>query len=104
MTNDKLRQLIAEQNDESERQTAYRAKEIIREIAGFQQAKLDADKKIAGLREESMASDSMLRATLRSGPIRPQRRASRAMQIPQRHISIGSGCVITCRKNIRSLS
>lgn len=52
MTNDKLRQLIAEQNDESERQTAYRAKDIIREIAGLQQAKLDADKKIAGLREE----------------------------------------------------
>lgn len=52
MTNDKLRQLIAEQNDESERQTAYRAKDIIREIAGLQQAKLDADKKIAGLRDE----------------------------------------------------
>lgn len=52
MTNEKLRQLIAEQNEESERQTAYRAKEIIREIARFQQAKIDADKEIAGLREE----------------------------------------------------
>ena len=52
MTNEKLRQLIAEQNDESERQTAYRAKEIIRQIAACQQAKVDADKEIAGLREE----------------------------------------------------
>lgn len=52
MTNDKLRQLIAEQNENSERETAYRAKEIIREIAACQQAKVDADKQIAGLREE----------------------------------------------------
>ena len=52
MTNDKLRQLIAEQNDESERLTASRAKAIIRQIAQCQQAKLDADKEIAGLREE----------------------------------------------------
>jgi hypothetical protein len=52
MTNEKLRQLIAEQNDESERHTASRAKEIIREIAACQQAKVDADKEIAGLREE----------------------------------------------------
>lgn len=52
MTNDKLRQLIAEQNDESERDAARRAKDIIRQIAACQQAKVDADKEIAGLREE----------------------------------------------------
>lgn len=52
INNDKLKQLIARQNERFEEDAAERASSIINEIASLQQAKVDADKQIMVLREE----------------------------------------------------
>lgn len=52
MNNDKLKQLIARQNERLEENAAHEAARIINEIAEYQQAKTDAEKKIVELREE----------------------------------------------------
>lgn len=52
MTNDKLEQIIARKNEQLEYDTVRRATEIIDEIAEYQQAKVEAEKKIVELREE----------------------------------------------------
>lgn len=52
MDNTKLRQLIARQNEQLEQSAASEAASIINEIAEYQQAKVDAETAIAGLREK----------------------------------------------------
>lgn len=52
MNNDKLKQLIARQNERLEEDASQQAARIINEIAEYQQAKSDAEKKIVELRTE----------------------------------------------------
>lgn len=52
MTSDKLNQIIADKNERLERSAVDQARRIIDEIAEYQQAKVDAETKIASLREE----------------------------------------------------
>ncbi len=52
MNNDKLRQLIARQNERLESNATEEAARIINQIAECQQAKAEADKEIATLREQ----------------------------------------------------
>lgn len=51
MNNDKLKQLIAQQNELLEQNAVQDAARIINEIAEYQQAKNDAEDKIVELRE-----------------------------------------------------
>jgi len=55
MNNDKLKQLIARQNERMEQNAAEEAASIINQIAECQQAKAEADKEIATLREKLKA-------------------------------------------------
>lgn len=50
MNNEKLKQIIARQNEQLEDRAADQAREIIRAIAECQQAKVDANKEIEELR------------------------------------------------------
>ncbi len=50
MDNNKLRQIIARQNEQLEDRATEQAREIIKAIAECQQAKIDADKEIEELR------------------------------------------------------
>lgn len=52
MNNDKLKQLIARQNERLENHAADEAARIINAIAECQQAKSGADREIAGLRDK----------------------------------------------------
>lgn len=52
MDNNKLKEIIARQNEQMEQRAINRAHEIIGEIAELQQAKRDADKDIETLRTE----------------------------------------------------
>lgn len=52
MNNDKLKQLIARQNERLESNATEEAARIINQIAECQQAKNEADKEIAQLREQ----------------------------------------------------
>lgn len=52
MTNDKLNQIIADKNDRLERDAVDQARRIIDQIAEYQQAKVEAETRIAALREE----------------------------------------------------
>jgi seryl-tRNA synthetase len=51
MDNNKLKQLIARQNERAEENAAIEAARIINQIAECQQAKLEADKEIETLRK-----------------------------------------------------
>jgi ppGpp synthetase/RelA/SpoT-type nucleotidyltranferase len=51
MNNEKLKQIIARQNEQLEYHAAEEAAQIIKEIAACQQSKIDADKEIAELRK-----------------------------------------------------
>lgn len=55
MTNDKLKQIIAHKNEQLEQRAVNRAREIIDEIAEYQEAKTTAEKKIVELRAELKA-------------------------------------------------
>lgn len=50
MNNDKLRQIIARQNEQLEDRASEQAREIIKAIGECQQAKIAADKEIEELR------------------------------------------------------